>query len=162
MAFPRFIRTAAATAGLLAGPISQAQEPPRAPDAPAAVIVPAPPPAAGATSVPDAGRRLVKSRDGRFNGEMIGMASPGSRFAQLQIGMSSLEVNQLIGAPAQLTGHETGKRWIPFYYGNDARRLQVLYTGEGCLTFTGGNIWGGGGNELIRIWADPSGACWKP
>jgi hypothetical protein len=53
---------------------------------------------------------------------------------------------------------ETGKRWIPFYFGNDATRLQADYSGEGCLTFTGGSVFGGGTNELIRITADPSGA----
>lgn len=161
MSFARSTCFAIGGALALACNVSLAQEAPRAPEtAPPVVVAPAPAPAAAV--VPDTARRVVKSRDGRFDGEMIGAPGAGSQFARLQIGMSSLEVNQLIGAPAQLTTHETGKRWIPFYYGNDARRMQVLYAGEGCLTFTGGNIWGGGGNELIRIWADPSGACWKP
>ncbi|HEU4621959.1 MAG TPA: hypothetical protein VFS42_07025 [Burkholderiaceae bacterium] len=69
------------------------------------------------------------------------------------------EVNELIGAPFDMVRHETGKRWIPFYFGNDAQRLQVLYKDEGCLTYTGGNIFGGGGNELIRITVAPKGNC---
>jgi hypothetical protein len=57
--------------------------------------------------------------------------------------------------------HETGKRWIPFYSGNDSQRFQVLYKGEGCLTYTGGNVFGGGENELIRIAADEKGQCFN-
>jgi hypothetical protein len=105
--------------------------------------------------------RIVKSRDGKFDGEVVGTPAPGSKFAKLQIGMEFNEVTQLIGGPASMDSHETGKRWIPFYFGNDARRMEVQYPGEGCLTFTAGNVWGGGGNELIRITADPTGAKCK-
>ena len=105
---------------------------------------------------------MVKSRDGRFGGEIVGTPAPNSKFARLQIGMTMGEVTSLIGAPDDMVRHETGKRWIPFYYGNDAQRLQVLYRGEGCLTYTGGNVFGGGGNELIRITAQPRGGCLEP
>ena len=44
-------------------------------------------------------------------------------------------------------------------YGNDAQRFQALYRGEGCLTYTAGNVFGGGGSELIRITAAPAGNC---
>lgn len=101
----------------------------------------------------------VKSRDGRFNGEVIGTPAKDSKFAKLRIGMRMREVTRLIGAPDDMSRHETGKRWIPFYYGNDAQRLEVFYRGEGCLTYTGGNVFGGGGNELIRITVDQKGTC---
>jgi hypothetical protein len=77
----------------------------------------------------------------------------------LQIGMTMSEVSKLIGAPDDMTRHETGKRWIPFYFGNDAQRLQVFYKGEGCLTYTGGNAFGGGENELIRIMVASKATC---
>jgi len=119
-------------------------------------------PGASATSASGA-KRIVKSRDGRFEGEMIGTAAPDSKFAKLAIGMSSEEVQEVFSrAPDRFHSYESGKRWIPFYFGNDARRMQVLYKGEGCLIFTGGNIWGGGGSELIQIEVDPSGACYQP
>ena len=73
--------------------------------------------------------------------------------------MEMNEVFGLIGAGSNMSSNETGKRWIPFYFGNDARRFQVSYVNEGCLTFTGGNIYGGGGNELIRIAVDAKGVC---
>ena len=93
-------------------------------------------------------------------GEYVGgMPAPGSKFAKLKFGMSPEEVIALIGAPTDTTTHETGKRWIPFYYGADARRVEVLYRGNGCLTYTGGNRFGGGSNELIKIESDAKGAC---
>jgi hypothetical protein len=106
-----------------------------------------------------AGVRTVKSRDGSFEGELVGTPAANSKFAKLQIGMTMREVTGLIGGPDDMIRHETGKRWIPFYFGNDAQRLQVIYKGEGCLTYTGGNVFGGGDSELIRITAAPKGGC---
>ncbi len=97
--------------------------------------------------------RTVKSRDGKFEGELLGTVVQGGKFSKLQIGMPMNEVLGLIGGPDGTDSHETGKRWIPFYFGGDARRIEVLYKGEGCLTYTGGNPWGGGENQLIRITA---------
>ena len=121
---------------------------------------PAASPAPAAAS-DNGGYRAVKSRDGSFDGEMYGTPAPGSRFSKVAIGMEYEEVTRLIGAPSNMHVHETGKRWIPFYYGNDVTRMEVDYPGEGCLSFTGGNHWGGGGHQLIRITADPSGAKCK-
>ena len=87
---------------------------------------------------------------------------PGSKFAGIQIGMTMAQVQEKIGTPERFHSYESGKRWIPFYYGNDARRMQALYRGAGCLIFTDGNIFGGGGNELLRIDHDDTGACYQP
>jgi len=105
--------------------------------------------------------KIVKSTDGSFEGEIVGTIAPNSRFSKLKIGMTLSEVNALIKAPDDLKRHETGKRWIPFYYGNDAQRMQALYVGEGCLTYTGGNVFGGGSNQLIRITADTTRSCFN-
>ncbi len=114
---------------------------------------------APAPAAPTPGGRIVKSRDGRFDGEIVGTPARGSKFAKLQIGMPMSEVSSLIGGPDNLERHETGKRWIPFYFGNDSQRLQASYRGEGCLTYTGGNVFGGGGSELIRIAVNAEGRC---
>jgi hypothetical protein len=103
--------------------------------------------------------RIVKSQDGTFDGEIVGTPAPASKFAKLKIGMTMREVNGLIGAPDDLIRHETGKRWIPFYFGDDAQRMQALVKNEGCLTYTGGNVFGGGGNQLIKIEVDRTGKC---
>ena len=161
---------AACGALVLLGACASRQEasapPPAAAPAPAATTGrPVPPAIQGAQAAPASrqgatpGTRIVKSRDGRFDGEMVGTAAAGSKFSRLAIGMTMDEVTRLIGGPDNIVRHETGKRWIPFYYGNDAQRMQALYRGEGCLTYTGGNVFGGGGSELIRITALPSGAC---
>jgi hypothetical protein len=113
-------------------------------------------------TAPEPQVRKVKSFDGQFEGEVTGTPAPGSRFAQLRIGMEAQPVQKLIGVADQMYSHDTGKRWIPFYLGSDARRIITHYKGEGCLTFTGGTVWGGGNNQLIRIDNDPSGRCYQP
>ena len=70
--------------------------------------------------------------------------------------------NVMDRAPDRSHTYESGKRWIPFYFGNDARRMQALFRGEGCLIFTDGNVWGGAGGDLLEIHPDPSGACYQP
>lgn len=102
-----------------------------------------------------------KTKESRPEGEIVGTPARNSKFAKLKIGQTYRQVSELIGAPDDLSRHETGKRWIPFYYGGDAQRMEVYYRGEGCLTYTGGNVFGGGGNELIRINVDTKGTCWK-
>ncbi|MGB0956801.1 MAG: hypothetical protein ACPGZP_12515 [Panacagrimonas sp.] len=105
----------------------------------------------------------MKSRDGSYDGEIVGTPAPGSKFAQLLIGMDTRETQEIMGhAPDRTHTYETGKRWIPFYFGNDARRLEALYAGEGCLTFADGNIWGGAGGDLLKIHVDPTGGCYQP
>ncbi len=116
-----------------------------------------------APAVASGDTRVVKSRDGSFEGEVIGTPAADSRFAQLKIGMSMREVQDVMDrAPDRSHSYESGKRWIPFYFGNDARRMQALFRGEGCLIFTDGNVWGGAGGDLIQIQVDPSGACYQP
>jgi hypothetical protein len=146
-----FALTIAAT--LILGACASKQPTPAEPVASSAA------PAASAKDAP----RTVKSRDGSFDGEVIGTAAPGSRFSKLLIGMQMAEVQDILGsAPDRWHSYESGKRWIPFYFGNDARRMQALYKGEGCLTFTGGNVWGGGAGDLIGIQHDSTGACYQP
>ncbi|MGE0099553.1 MAG: hypothetical protein AB7S86_14515 [Hydrogenophaga sp.] len=125
--------------------------------------VKAPDAAPSAAPVSTDAPRVVKSTDGSYEGEVWGVASPKSKFAKLRIGMSMGEVQDIMDrAPDRTHSHETGKRWIPFYFGSDARRMQVLYKDEGCLAFTGGNIWGAAGGELVQIHNDTSGACYQP
>ncbi len=133
-------------------------------NAPSSSATPAPAPAPAPTaSKAKSDSTVAKSRDGSYEGEIKGKARPGSKLGKLQIGMSMEEVQTAMGsAPDRLHSYESGKRWIPFYFGNDARRMQVLYKGEGCLMFTGGNVWGSSGGDLIAIHHDATGACYQP
>jgi hypothetical protein len=107
--------------------------------------------------------REVKSKDGSYTGEIVGKPARGSKFGRLHIGMTMSEAQGVLGrAPDQWHTYESGKRWIPYYFGDDARRMQAFYKGEGCLTFTAGHVWGSGGGDLIRIENDATGACYQP
>jgi hypothetical protein len=92
---------------------------------------------------------------------IVGTPAPNSKFAKVQLGMNIGEVGRLIGGGDDQNHYPTGKGWIPFYFGSDTQRIEVLYRGEGCLTFTGGNQFGGGSNELIRMEVDSEGRCFK-
>ncbi len=102
---------------------------------------------------PTPGTRKVASRDGTFEGEIVGTPSPTSKFTKLQIGMSQRQVEDLIGTPSDMKTYTTGKAWIPFYFGKDAYRFETLYKNEGRLTFAGGGVTGTSG-RLIRVTVD--------
>ncbi len=96
------------------------------------------------------GERKMRSKDGTFDGEIIGTPAAGSRFAKLQIGMSQRQVEDLIGQPSDIKTYTTGKAFIPLYFGGDAWRMETFYKKEGRLTFAGGGL-AGSNPKLIRI-----------
>jgi len=83
-----------------------------------------------------------------WEGEITGKPKAGSKFAKLQIGMTTYQVMQLLGQPDDMGAHPTGKAFIPFYFGSDKFRTEVVYKGVGRLLFSSGAAfsWGGGGN----------------
>lgn len=83
-------------------------------------------------------------------------APPSSPLAKVQLGMGKKQVKDLIGAPSDENSYATGKAWIPWYFGNDARRTSYYYKGMGRVVFADGNIFGGGGTEVIRVDYDPT------
>lgn len=116
----------------------------------------APPPAASGSST--AGKVcnpcVVKSRDGKFDGEVYGNIPAGSKWAQLRIGMEQPEVERLLGVSNEVHAYPTAKAWIPFYFGTDSTRYEVRYRGQGSVSYTGGS-WGGGRGILMMINYDP-------
>jgi hypothetical protein len=86
-----------------------------------------------------------------------GIAAPsGSSLSKIKEGMRMKEVSDLIGMPDDQNSYMTGKAFIPFYFGDDARRTSWYYKGKGRVVFAAGNVFGGGGGEVIRIDYDPS------
>jgi outer membrane protein assembly factor BamE (lipoprotein component of BamABCDE complex) len=81
---------------------------------------------------------------------------PESPLAKIRIGMSSTEVQSILGTPTSQANYESGKRWIPWYFGSDVRRTEWAYKGLGRVLFTGGNQWGAGAGEVQRVDYDPS------
>ncbi len=79
-----------------------------------------------------------------------------SPLARVQVGMSKQEVGNILGMPTNQVSYSTGKAWIPFYFGDDARRSEWSYKGLGRVVFNDGNVFGGGGGHVERVDYDPS------
>ena len=65
--------------------------------------------------------------------------------------MGMKEVTDLIGQPSDQGAHMTGKAWIPFYFGSDRHRYEMVYKGQGRLIFAGGSMGDFTGGNLIWI-----------
>jgi hypothetical protein len=98
--------------------------------------------------------RVVKSRDGTFDGEIYGNIPANSKWAKLQIGMHQSEVERILGVTSNIRGYVTAKAFIPFYYGTDSHRYEAVYAGQGSVAYTGGGM-GGGQGVLMMINYDP-------
>jgi hypothetical protein len=93
--------------------------------------------------------KVVKGING-WEGEISGTPAWGSQFVRLEIGMSMRQVTDMIGRPNDMGSYVTGKAWIPFYYGSDRYRYEMLYRGQGRLIFAGGHM-GDPSAHLISI-----------
>jgi hypothetical protein len=124
------------------GGAAPAAAPAQAPTA--AAPVPAKAPAEGDT------RRVKGIND--WEGDITGKPAPGSRFTQLQIGMPMRQVTDLVGPPTDQGAYVTGKAWIPFYFGSDRYRHELVYKGQGRLIFAGDNSWRGNYGSGNLIW----------
>ena len=97
--------------------------------------------------------KMVKGKDD-WEGEITGIPAPGSKFTKLQIGMGAREVMDLAGPPTDQGAYITAKAFIPWYFGSDKHRHEMVYKGMGRLIFAsgGGFGWGGSsGGNLIWI-----------
>lgn len=102
------------------------------------------------TKVEEGHSKRIKGQ-GDWEGEIIGKPVKGSKFTKLKIGMSLREVTSLAGAPTDQGAYITGKAFIPFYYGSDKHRYEMLYKGHGRLIFAGGAMGDYTGGHLIWV-----------
>jgi len=65
-----------------------------------------------------------------------------SAFAKLKLGMTQGQVHEILGQPTDTNSYQTGKAWIPFYFGPDVMRTEEFYKGVGSVTYTGAGIGG--------------------
>jgi hypothetical protein len=86
-----------------------------------------------------------------WQGEITGKPVPGSKMSQLKIGMTSSEVRSIMGEPSDQGAHITGKAFIPFYFGSDRYRYEVVYKGQGRLLFASSAGFGWNANTNL-IW----------
>jgi hypothetical protein len=80
---------------------------------------------------------------------------PSSSLAKVQLGMTKPQVREILGQPNDENSYASGKVFIPFYFGNDARRTSWYYKGLGRVVFADGNAFGGGTSEVVRVDYDP-------
>src|SRR4029078_8989727 len=60
----------------------------------------------------------------------VGVPPPAnSKLAKVQVGMTKKQVSDILGQPTDENSYATGKMWIPFYFGNDVRRMSWYYNG---------------------------------
>ena len=83
-------------------------------------------------------------------------AATGNSLSKVTVGMTKGQVREAVGAPSDENSHISGKGFIPFYFGNDARRATWFYKGQGRVVFADGNIWGGGGSNVVSVEIDPA------
>ena len=81
-------------------------------------------------------------------------APAGTALARVKLGMSEPEVAAIMGVPTSQSNYQTGKAWIPYYYGSDTSRLDYKYKGVGVVVF-GRNRYSGQ-TKVIRIDYDPN------
>jgi hypothetical protein len=86
-----------------------------------------------------------------FEGEITGKPAPGSKFTSLQIGMGMRQVTDITGPPTDQGAYITGKAFIPFYFGSDRHRYELVYKGMGRLIFAGGGFGDFTSGNLIWI-----------
>ncbi len=82
-------------------------------------------------------------------GEITGRPAPGTKFTQLKIGMSAAKAMKLLGQPDDQGSYVTGKAFIPFAFGSDRYRDELVYKGMGRLIFAGS---GGFDGSQHLIW----------
>lgn len=79
-----------------------------------------------------------------WQGEISGVPAASSRFTKLKIGMSQQQVTDLAGQPTDQGAYVTGKAFIPFYFGSDRSRWEMIYKGQGRLIFSNQSGFGSG------------------
>lgn len=97
---------------------------------------------------PDASSALPESR-------IEGNIPANAPFAKIKIGMSQGQVHSILGQPTDSKVFQTGKMWIPFYFGSDTHRTEELYKGVGRIIYTGMGI-GGVNLTVFKATYDPS------
>jgi hypothetical protein len=78
-----------------------------------------------------------------------------SKLAKVQEGMSTREVENLLGAPTDENAYVTGKAFIPWHFGPDHTRRAYYYKGLGRVVFKQAGAFSGD-YRVMRVEYDPS------
>ena len=118
--------------------------------APAPAPAPAPAAPAPAAAAPAGDTQHVKGIND-WEGDIVGKPAANSRFTKLTIGMGMRQVTDLVGQPTDQGAYITGKAFIPFFFGSDRYRHELVYKGQGRLIFAGGSRGDYSSGNLIEI-----------
>jgi hypothetical protein len=129
--------------------------------APAPAAAPAPAPAPAAKTAAPAGDTVRVKGINDWEGDITGKPAANSRFTKLQIGMGMRQVTDLVGPPTDQGAYVTGKAWIPFYFGSDRYRHEMVFKGQGRLIFAGGSAGDWSSGNLIWIIHNPAEAGYR-
>jgi hypothetical protein len=116
---------------------------------------PAPAPAAAPATAPAAKAQAGDTQHVKgindWEGDITGKPAANSRFTKLTIGMGMRQVTDLAGQPTDQGAYVTGKAFIPWYFGSDRYRHELVYKGQGRLIFAGGSAGDYASGHLIWI-----------
>jgi len=103
-----------------------------------------------------AGLAGCASNGGEASGSAAAQQAPpaGSKLAKVAVGMNDVEVRKILGEPDSSNAYQTGKAWIPFYFGPDAARSDWVYKGQGRVVFSRNRY--SGGLKVIRVIYNPA------
>lgn len=79
---------------------------------------------------------------------------PGHKLAQIKLDMNDNDVRRILGDPDNSNAYQTGKAWIPYYYGPDTARSDWMYKGMGRVVFSRNRYTGG--LKVIRVLYNPN------
>jgi len=119
--------------------------------APAAAPAPAPAPAPAAKAAAPAGDTVHVKGINDWEGDITGKPAANSKFTKLTIGMGMRQATDIAGQPTDQGAYVTGKAWIPFYFGSDRYRHELVFKGQGRLIFAGGSAGDYSSGHLIWI-----------
>jgi hypothetical protein len=90
----------------------------------------------GDSSSSEASKEEAKAAAEKDIKAMMAKIPKSSPLSKLELGLSDTRVRKLIGEPDDSTSYQTGKAWIPFYFGTDVSRTDWFYDGEGRVVFS--------------------------
>jgi len=77
----------------------------------------------------------------------------GHPLAKVESGMDEYAVVKVMGEPTHRRAYQTGKAWIPYYYGSDVSREEWVYSKKGRVVFSRNRY--SGNLKVIRVLYEP-------
>jgi hypothetical protein len=76
-----------------------------------------------------------------------------SPLSKVELGSNDAQVRNIMGNPDNSNSYQTGKSWIPYYWGPDTHRSDWFYKGQGRVVFSRNRY--SGQLKVIRVMYNP-------